>query len=73
MKPECRICLGDCDPDIHEATVSVREWFRGQVLMDRSVVPPKKPNPGILEVRKLRQPIGDFPKATPGPGWKDFR
>ena len=29
--PECRICLGPHDEEIHEATLSVRRWFREEV------------------------------------------
>jgi len=29
--PECRICLGPHDDEIHEATLSVRRWFREEV------------------------------------------
>jgi hypothetical protein len=28
---ECRICLGDHDDEIHDATLSVRRWFRDEV------------------------------------------
>jgi len=28
---ECRICLGPHDDEIHEATLSVRRWFRDEV------------------------------------------
>ena len=70
---ECRTCLGICDPVIHEATLSIHAWFRAQVLMDRSVMPPKKPNPGIDEVRKMRHGPIVTPAAAPGTGWKDFR
>ena len=28
---ECPACLGECDEEIHKATVSVRTWFREQV------------------------------------------
>jgi hypothetical protein len=29
--PECRICLGAHDDEIHAATLSVRRWFRNEV------------------------------------------
>jgi hypothetical protein len=29
--PECRICLGPHDEEIHAATLSVRRWFREEV------------------------------------------
>ena len=28
---ECRICLGPHDDEIHDATLSVRRWFRDEV------------------------------------------
>ena len=28
---DCRICLGPHDEEIHEATLSVRRWFRDEV------------------------------------------
>ena len=28
---ECSVCLGEHEEDIHAATVSVHEWFRGEV------------------------------------------
>jgi hypothetical protein len=70
---ECRMCLGICDPVTHEATLSIHAWFKGQILMDRNAIVAKRPNPGIDEVRRLKNGMGDFPKSVPGPGWKDFR
>jgi len=29
---DCRVCLGDHDPEVHDATERVRRWFRGEVL-----------------------------------------
>ncbi|MGD0497806.1 MAG: hypothetical protein ABSC23_05150 [Bryobacteraceae bacterium] len=29
---ECPVCLGPHDDEIHAATLSVRRWFRGQVM-----------------------------------------
>jgi hypothetical protein len=28
----CRVCLGDHDDEIHQATLRVRQWFRHEVL-----------------------------------------
>ena len=30
--PECAVCYGAHDEDIHEATLSVRGWFRQHVM-----------------------------------------
>ena len=27
----CKVCLVEHDPDIHEATIRLREWFRERV------------------------------------------
>lgn len=37
---DCRTCLGPCDPEIHEATLAVRAWFREQVI-----IAPPQPKP----------------------------
>jgi hypothetical protein len=29
--PECPTCMGPHDEEIHAATLSVRQWFRGEV------------------------------------------
>jgi hypothetical protein len=29
--PECALCFGPHDPDIHEATVSIHDWFRHEI------------------------------------------
>jgi hypothetical protein len=42
MTQECRVCLGEHDEEIHSATLSVRGWFREQVLQsfyDDGVLP----------------------------------
>lgn len=28
---DCKVCLGAHDEEVHDATLGVREWFRGQV------------------------------------------
>jgi hypothetical protein len=28
---DCRICFGPHDQEIHDASVSIRRWFRGEV------------------------------------------
>jgi hypothetical protein len=35
---ECPICLGQHEEQIHDATVSVRQWFRGEVTKSFNVV-----------------------------------
>jgi hypothetical protein len=35
---ECRICLGQHEEQIHDATLSVRQWFRGEVTKSFDVV-----------------------------------
>jgi hypothetical protein len=35
---ECRICLGQHEEEIHDATLSVRQWFRGEVTKSFDVV-----------------------------------
>lgn len=29
--PECALCFGPHDPDIHDATVSIHNWFRHEI------------------------------------------
>jgi hypothetical protein len=29
--PECPVCLGEHDAEIHAATLSIRRWFRREV------------------------------------------
>lgn len=29
--PDCRVCLGQHEQEIHEATTRVRRWFRSEV------------------------------------------
>jgi hypothetical protein len=31
VKRECRICLGEHDEAVHDATRNVRDWFREEV------------------------------------------
>ncbi len=33
MIPECKICLDTHDPEIHEATLRIHEWFREQIAL----------------------------------------
>jgi hypothetical protein len=35
---ECRICFGQHEEQIHDATLSVRQWFRGEVTKGFDVV-----------------------------------
>ncbi|MGA2722238.1 MAG: hypothetical protein ABSG79_07460 [Bryobacteraceae bacterium] len=35
---ECPVCLGQHDEQIHDATLSVRQWFRGEVTKSFDVV-----------------------------------
>ena len=35
---ECRVCLGEHEEQVHDATLSVREWFRGEVTKSFDVV-----------------------------------
>ena len=35
---ECRVCLGEHEEQIHDATLSVRQWFRGEVTKSFDVV-----------------------------------
>ena len=35
---ECRVCLGEHEEQIHDATLSVREWFRGEVTKSFDIV-----------------------------------
>ena len=35
---ECPVCLGQHEEQIHEATLNVREWFRGEVTKGFDVV-----------------------------------
>jgi hypothetical protein len=35
---ECRVCLGPHEEQIHDATLSVRQWFRGEVTKSFDVV-----------------------------------
>ncbi len=46
---ECRVCLGVCDPAIHEATLRVHAWFRDFVTMslDKTIVLGKRHMPGV--------------------------
>lgn len=48
-EPECRVCYGSCQEDIHAATLRVRKWFRAFVTMslDKTIVPGKRHVPGV--------------------------
>ena len=35
---ECRVCLGQHEEQIHEATLNVRQWFRGEVTKGFDIV-----------------------------------
>ena len=35
---ECRVCLGQHEEQIHDATLSVRQWFRGEVTKSFDIV-----------------------------------
>jgi hypothetical protein len=35
---ECPVCLGQHDEQVHDATLSVRQWFRGEVTKSFDVV-----------------------------------
>jgi hypothetical protein len=35
---ECRVCLGEHEEQVHDATLSVRQWFRGEVTKSFDVV-----------------------------------
>jgi hypothetical protein len=35
---ECRICLGEHEEQVHDATLSVLQWFRGEVTKSFDVV-----------------------------------
>jgi hypothetical protein len=35
---ECRICLGQHEEQVHDATLSVLQWFRGEVTKSFDVV-----------------------------------
>jgi hypothetical protein len=35
---ECPVCLGQHEEQIHNATLSVRQWFRGEVTKSFDVV-----------------------------------
>ena len=35
---ECRICLGEHEEQVHDATLSVRQWFRGEVTKGFDIV-----------------------------------
>jgi len=36
---ECSVCLGEHDPEIHSATLSVRSWFRDEVTKSFRIQP----------------------------------
>ncbi len=35
VKPpaECRVCMGEHEPDVHEATAAIHRWFREQLAL----------------------------------------
>ena len=35
---ECRVCLGQHEEQIHDATLSVLQWFRGEVTKSFDIV-----------------------------------
>ena len=35
---ECRVCLGQHEEQVHDATLSVLQWFRGEVTKSFDVV-----------------------------------
>jgi hypothetical protein len=35
---ECPVCLGQHEEQIHDATLSVRQWFRGEVTKSFNIV-----------------------------------
>jgi hypothetical protein len=35
---ECRVCLGQHEEQIHDATLSVLQWFRGEVTKSFNIV-----------------------------------
>jgi hypothetical protein len=35
---ECRICLGQHEEQVHDATLSVLQWFRGEVTKSFDIV-----------------------------------
>ena len=35
---ECPVCLGQHEEQIHDATLSVRQWFRGEVTKSFDIV-----------------------------------
>ena len=36
---DCRVCLGQHDEEIHQATLNVRQWFRGEVTKSFQIQP----------------------------------
>ncbi len=50
--PECKICLGPHDDEIHAATLRVRAWFRSQVLISITTAGPAEP----VEIPSQEQP-----------------
>lgn len=47
--PDCRVCYGPCQQDIHAATVRIHKWFREFVTLslDKTVVRGKLHVPGV--------------------------
>ncbi len=52
VPPECPVCLGECNDEIHQATRRVHRWFHGRVMLSLRPVEiaqaAKKPRPAIL-------------------------
>lgn len=55
--PDCPICFGVCDREIHAATLAVRKWFRGQVLPKPYIAPPKKKGSPTNPQRPMVRPV----------------
>lgn len=56
---DCHTCLGPCDPEVHEATMAVRQWFRGFVLLGLEPVQIAKP------AKKLRPTTLPWARSEP--------
>ncbi len=64
---ECGVCLGKHDPEIHEATRAVRDWFRDFVVAGMKTVEQGKPKVGNSS--NGSSGIGLIPKGAPLPDW----
>jgi hypothetical protein len=64
-RTECRVCYIEHDPEIHEATLSVRRWFRDQVCMALekpaknkvTMDPLPKGSPMVLDLDRTGKPM----------------